>query len=128
MNRRCFVAMPFSDLYTGIWLHVIKPTVEAVGDNCLRADNIFTPGTIINDVFSEIKKSDYIIADLSGHNPNVYYELGYAHALDKIVILITNDRSSLPFDISHHRIISYDNSVLGAEKLKLNLSKFISNL
>lgn len=128
MKRTCFVEMPFADRFSGIWQFVIKTTVEDLGDTCLRVDDFFTTGSILNDIFRSIEISDYIIADLTLPNPNVYYELGYSHALHKKVILITQDITSLPFDLRQQRVITYQDTALGATKLRGDLINFINNL
>lgn len=128
MKKTCFVEMPFDQRFEGIWSNVIIQTVENLGDTCIRVDNFFTTGSILNDIFTSIKNSDYIIADLTMQNPNVYYELGYSHALNKKVILITQDISSLPFDLRHQRVILYQDTAAGAAKLKSDLTNFINQL
>ena len=128
MNRKCFVVMPFASSFDGIWNYVIKSTVEQAKDECIRADNIFAPGSIIKDLFELIRESDYLIADLTGQNPNVYYELGIAHALEKPVILIIQDMSELPFDLMDKRVIQYSDTARGAEDLRIALLKYINNI
>lgn len=128
MKKKCFVIMPFSKKFDGIWREVIKPTVESNNHTCNRADNFFKIGSVLQDIFDSIVNSDYIIADLSIHNPNVYYELGFSHALKKKVILITQDISQIPFDLKDQRIIIYEDTASGASKLKIDLIKYIKNL
>ncbi|OFX24782.1 MAG: hypothetical protein A2033_03900 [Bacteroidetes bacterium GWA2_31_9] len=128
MNMNCFVIMPFSAQYDGIWKSVIEPTILNRRDICVRADNIFSTSPIIDDIINSINDADYIVADLSVQNPNVYYELGYAHALQKKVILITQDISLLPFDLKHQRVILYKDSASGAQDLIKQLNLFIDNL
>jgi len=128
MNKTCFVEMAFDPRFQGIWEHVIKPTVEGLGDKCIRADDFFTVGSILQDIFNSINNSDYIIAELTIHNPNVYYELGYSHALNKKVILLTQDISTLPFDLRHQRVIVYSDNASGISKLKTDLTNFINKL
>ena len=55
--------------------------------------------------------ADIIIADMSGKNPNVFYEVGYAHAKDKLCLLLTNDAADIPFDLKHKRHIVYGGSI-----------------
>jgi nucleoside 2-deoxyribosyltransferase len=128
MNKICFVEMPFDQKFNGIWKTVIKPTVEELGDQCLRVDDMFNTGSILNDIFTSIQKADYIIADLSEQNPNVYYELGYSHALNKKVILLSQDISKLPFDLKQRRVIVYQDTASGAFNLKNDLIKYVNNL
>jgi hypothetical protein len=63
---------------------------------------------------------------LTDRNPNVFYELGLAHALNKEVILLTQDINDVPFDLRHFRIIVYQDSISGADKLKSTLKDFIN--
>ena len=62
---------------------------------------------MLDKIYHEIETSDFIIADLSDKNPNVFYELGYAHALGKLCILITKSADNIPFDLKHKRHIVY---------------------
>ena len=128
MARKCFVIMPFAESFDGIWRTVVKPVVEATGDECLRADDIFVPGSVIADVVNSIREADYIIADVSLQNPNVYYELGFAHALDKPAILISSDLSQLPFDLNNQKVIRYSDTAGGAEALRESLHRFLSSI
>jgi len=126
MANQCFVIMPFEKSFDGIWETVIRPTIVAAGDECLRADDIFAPGSIIDDIVKLIRDADYIIADLTRHNPNVYYELGFAHALSKPVILLTSDVSTLPFDLRQLRVIEYSDTASGAAALRESLTKYLT--
>jgi hypothetical protein len=128
MDRKCFVMMPFDPIFNGVWEHVLRPTVTAVGDECKRADDFFSLGPIMNDVLKSIREADYLIADLTGKNPNVFYELGIAHALDKPVILLTQQLNDVPIDLRHLRLIAYEDSAGGAAKLMATLKRFIQNL
>lgn len=117
--------MPFDSSFDSVFQYVIKPIVEGLGHKCIRVDNIFQVGSILKDIYESIRNADYIIADISLPNPNVYYELGFAHALNKKVILITKQIESLPFDLKHERVIKYEDSIRGTENLKSSLLKFI---
>jgi len=128
MNKKCFVEMPFEKRFDGIWKNVIKPTVEGCGDICLRVDDLFSIGSILKDIFTSISEADYIIADLTLPNPNVYYELGYSHALMKKVIIITQDIHTLPFDLKHERAIVYSDTAAGAAELGNSLRMYIDNI
>ena len=128
MNRTCFVIMPFSSEFDGIWNIVIRRAVENAGDLCQRADDIFAPGVIINDILHSIENCDYVICDLSNPNPNVYYELGFCHCLRKPAILIARNLRALPFDLQHQRVIIYQDSASGAETLRATLERYISQL
>ena len=103
-----FIAMPFNPIH--------KEIEQAIRIACLQAnfapirgDDIFQPGPIIDQIFSQILKSDCVIAVLTGTNPNVYYEIGIAFGLGKPVIFLhtEEDINNLPFDVKHQRVILY---------------------
>jgi len=102
-----FVLMPFADEFTDVWRLGIKPSVEALGLSCTRADDFLHTRNIMDVIRESIRRARLIIADMTTNNPNVFYELGYAHALSKPVILITRDRNSVPFDLRGLNNIEY---------------------
>jgi hypothetical protein len=128
MAKNCFVLMPFAKSFDGIWENVIRPAVLDHGDKCTRADDLFAPGSVMDDVVALIKRADYLIADLTGRNANVYYELGFAHALDKSVILITQHLADVPFDLRHRRILEYSDTVTGGAALRASLKQYLANI
>ena len=79
----CFVLMPFADEHRQVYDGVIKPTVEESGMQCLRADDIYSPRPILVTVMENIARAELVIADLSGKNPNVFYEVGLAHVVTR---------------------------------------------
>jgi|GEM_PF-838958 len=125
-EKLCFIIMPFTDKLNPIYESIIKPVVKDLKLSCLRADEIFTSKPIVEEVWENIKKARFLIADLTDRNPNVFYELGLAHALNKNVILMTQDIQDVPFDLRHYRIIVYQDSISGADKLKCTLKEFIN--
>lgn len=126
--KLCFVIMPFTNKLNPIYENIIKPVLKDLKYKSLRADEIFTSKPIIDDIWINIKKAKFLIADLTDRNPNVFYELGLAHALSKEVILLTQDLNDIPFDLRHYRIIVYKDSISGADKLKETLKDFIIEL
>jgi len=103
-----FVLMPFSADFDQIYAEGIKVAAQRAGFECQRVDEqIFSEG-ILARVYAEIAKADLIIADMTGCNPNVFYEVGYAHALNKPVILLTQRASDIPFDLKHSQHVVYD--------------------
>jgi nucleoside 2-deoxyribosyltransferase len=90
-------------------------------------DEIEFVGGILDKIYNSIVNSKIIIAEVSSLNPNVYYELGYAHALNKPVILITKDISSAPFDLRNYNHIVYKNIVDLREKLKRRLGVLLGS-
>ncbi len=117
----CFVLMPFRPEMDEIYEDIIQPTIKELGMECKRADEIYHVGSIIDQIWYYIQVAGIIIADLTNRNPNVFYELGLAHASDKKVILLTQSIEDVPFDLRHLRCIEYDNTPRGAKKLKQSL-------
>ena len=110
-SDRCFVMMPFSEPINSYYEKVFKPGVEKAGLMPIRADDeIFATGKIIDQIWMEINNAKVLIAELSNRNPNVFYELGIAHALKKPVVLVSSNDQDVPFDLRHIRVIYYDMS------------------
>ena len=84
---RAFIVMPIAKEYNSIHL-IIKKVCSNVDITCIRADEIYKPGAIINQIFANITDTDFIIAEVSDGNPNVYYEVGIAHCIGKPSILL----------------------------------------
>lgn len=121
--------MPFKEPLNSYFRNLVAPTIESTGYVPLRADDIYSTRAIIKDIFNEIIKAKFIIADLTGRSPNVMYELGIAHALEKPVILIISDKDDLPFDLQHLRIIKYKTQdVDWQDKLIDSLKRTIRNV
>ena len=104
----CFVLMPFGDYYDSYYSELYTPAIRDAGFDPVRADGIFTTGTVIEQIWERIKKAKVLLAELTGKNPNVFYELGLAHAIGKPIILISGKLEDVPFDLRHVRIITYD--------------------
>jgi len=86
----------------------------------VRADEDLRPGRIIDQVFYDIRNAAIVIVDLTGEPPNVFYELGIAHVLNKTTILLINKDSSIPFDVLAFRAIKYDTNNLAALRNELS--------
>ena len=124
-----FVVMQFSDEYDQIF-KLIKDVSEPFGYECVRADTIFRPGAILEDITKSIIDATVIIADVTTNNPNVFYELGYAHASQKTTILLSNKtrEDGLPFDISGFRTLFYANTIAGKTDMEDSLKKYLKNI
>jgi hypothetical protein len=85
--------------------YIIKPALEEVGLTPYRADLDPSPGAITPKLLSELVSARLVIADLTGRNPNVYYELGITHAFAKPFIAIADSVSHIPFDLKDERVI-----------------------
>src|ERR1043165_3512709 len=94
-----FVLMPFDSKFNDIYKFGIKGAAEDAGAYAERIDEqIFTEG-ILERVFNQINKADVVVADMTGGNPNGFYEGGYAHALGKLTRVLTGDPYHLAFDL-----------------------------
>ena len=88
---RAFVIMPFDAEARPVYQDFIRPTLVNLGFDVSRADDLLNQQNILADILSSIASTDLIIVDLTDSNPNVYYELGLAHALNKPTILLGQD-------------------------------------
>lgn len=107
-SNLCFVLMPFIKSFDDVYRRVIAPAVRQAGLEVMRADEMFAPGSIMEQIRSAIQQSRLCVADLTGRNPNVLYELGIAQTLGKPSILLAQDMNDVPFDIRQYRVIQYD--------------------
>lgn len=114
------VMMPFEAEFDAV-IAAIKSACGAASLECMRVDDMWEDSTIIQDVFSLIYRSRIVVVDLTGRNPNVFYETGIAHTLGKPVVPITQNRDDVPFDLKHHRFVSYLNNGEGLEDLTTKL-------
>ena len=131
-NQLAFVLMPFKPELTKVYESLIKPTVKDQGLICRRADDYKTNKAIIQDIWKAICEARVVIADLTGFNPNVMYELGIAHTVGKETILIyqsgSDESQRFPFDLAHIRRIQYDNDAVGGSQLQRELAETLAGL
>ncbi|MHC4745354.1 MAG: hypothetical protein ACYS8Z_25865 [Planctomycetota bacterium] len=122
-NRKvgaAFVIMPFDESYDEIYSKGIEEVVEEKGYRCTRVEEQYLSGQIIDAIRRNILESDIIIAEMTDRNPNVYYEVGYAHGVQKYPILLTKDAGQLPFDVDGYQRLVYEGS---SEVLRTELGK-----
>jgi len=132
-KKRCFVIMPFGQMgtpehyrYLGIYQLMIKPVVEACGYKAIRADELEHLGNITRDIIELLHDSDLVVADLSGRNANVFYELGVRHALYRAgTIPVIQKGEILPFDIANYRALFYSSELGGPDLFKNELERRI---
>ena len=119
-----FVLMPFDPAFNDIYKIGIKEVVSQFGDMIAeRVDEQMYREGILERIYRQIELADIIIADMTGQNPNVFYEVGYAHAKGKICILLTADAADIPFDLKHRPHIVYNSSITTLrEELHKNLA------
>lgn len=117
-----FVLMPFDKQFDDIYQLGIKAACKDLNVYCERIDEQIFTESILDRIYNQINKADIIIADMTGRNPNVFYETGFSHALQKKVILLTQNVEDIPFDLKHYSHIIYGSSIV---KLKEELTKRI---
>jgi tetratricopeptide (TPR) repeat protein len=123
----CFVMMPFAENFNAIF-RLIQRCCTEQGLTCVRADEDVRPGKITGKIYDLVSCAGVIIADMTGRNPNVFYELGLAHAISDNVILLTQATDDVPFDLKDFIHIRYTNTFDGAEKLATDLSKVLTTI
>lgn len=116
----CFVIMPFRKDFPPIFDQHISVVCTRLGITVARADGIFSTRPLMEDIREAVATAKVIIADLTDHNPNVFYELGICHALGKDVILITQDKE-VPSDVRHIRYLLYEYTPPGMQRFENTL-------
>jgi len=107
----------------------VKPVVELrCGLNCVRGDDMFGSDVIMEDVLAAIRRAKVVLADLTGQNPNVFYEVGIAHASGTPVLLLTQSLNDVPFDLRHRRMLVYEYSPHGCKRLESQLEEHLSQM
>lgn len=125
-----FMLMPFHESFSPIYYDHVKPAVESLNLTINRGDDFFSKHSIMTDVWSAIYYAQLVIADCTGKNGNVFYELGIAHTIGKPVIMITQDKAGVPFDVADKRYIHYDLAEMKAfeQQVKDAIRKVLSDL
>lgn len=124
-----FMLMPFSgrtaqEVYKNHILKVVKDRELTIN----RGDDFFTGTHVVHDIWSAINAAAVVIADCTGRNPNVFYELGIAHTLGKKTILIAEREEDVPFDLRTYRYIKYDYTPPGMSLFEAALKHALANL
>jgi len=124
---KLFVIMPFAEPFDTLYREVIFPVTSKLNFRVVRVDEIAGPGIILEDIQRQVENSQAVVAEISTHNPNVFYELGYAHALRKPAILLVRrqEGQSMPFDVRGYRAIFYDDSIGGKKNVERNLEQHL---
>lgn len=135
MSKVCFIIMPFGGAsqalkrkFDGVYKGIIVPAVQEAGYEAVREDIAETPGSIPKSIVKKLADSDMVIADLTGMNPNVFYELGIRHVLSKCgTVLIINKGETIPFDNASHRVIQYTNELADLDEIHSQIVSAIAN-
>ncbi|HLX68458.1 MAG TPA: hypothetical protein VKV04_02420, partial [Verrucomicrobiae bacterium] len=99
--------------------------VRSLNLSVSRADDFFSAHSVMSDIWNAICSARLIIADCTGRNPNVFYEIGIAHVVGKTVVLITQNQEDIPFDIRHYRFIEYKYTPRGITEFESRLKETI---
>ena len=135
-EKVCFIISPIGQVETeinrkanGLYNAVIKPVLNDLGYECVRADEIDASGSINNQIINKIIDSKLVIVNLSGLNPNVMYELALRHAIGKPVIMLKEGSfSDMPFDIIDQRTILYNDDLNSVVSTQNELRKKIEGI
>jgi len=133
MPKDCFIICPIDSEGSEVrsrsdklFKHLFKPVLEGLGYNPIRADQIDEVGNITSQIIDLLVEAPLVIADLSGHNPNVFYELGIRHTIRKPYIQFIAKGDRLPFDVAPIRSIVIDHTDLDSvESAKKSLKNQI---
>ena len=126
----CSAILPFHDPFTTIYEDCIRPPLEQAGFRVMKADNIFEPRSYITEnIWRLINRSALLVADVTDKNPNVFYELGIAHTVGRDVILISQKKEDVPFDIQNLQYFLYTaNDEKGKQKLRNDLENLMKSI
>ena len=135
-EKICFVIAPIGEPGSDIRKrsdqileHIIRPAVESCGYKAVRADEIPKPGMITNQIIRHVVEDPLVIADLTGQNANVFYELAIRHFVRKPLIQIINKVEDIPFDVGSMRTIVVNHQDLdSAKEVKIEIKKQIQSL
>lgn len=125
----CFVALPLKRPFLDYCEGIIKPAAADAGMRALTSSDIYGTGPIIQDIWQQIWTAAVVIADVTGKNPNVNYELGLCHAIGVPTVIISQEIDDVPFDYRHRRCILYDTTdVDWQQRLRKHISETLKSL
>ena len=134
-KEKCFIVMPFNEKRDYMYNNAIKKALNENGvyvfdDRVYRLDESFRFGSIPKELQEKLYSADLIIADISEENLNVFYEIGYAYALNKLVLLLRDSKTNVkvPFDIRSDRYIEYDIPIFNQKELDNAMEKLKDNI
>lgn len=132
-KRKCFIITPIGNETDPIRRHIDglinECIIPAIGEKyeCIASHQMNDPGSISNSIINEIFESDIVIANITGFNPNVMYELAFRHSINKPVIIIKlDDGEPIPFDTHGERTIFYQNDFQGTSDLRKKISQMVT--
>lgn len=132
--KRCFIITPIGDENSDLRkkidgvIDVLREVLEKKGFNLIVPHEISTLGSITNQIIIHLLCDDLVIANLTGLNPNVMYELAVRHNTGLPIITIAEKGTKLPFDIQDDRMINYTNSLDGVAPLKRSIGDCLNDI
>jgi len=124
-NRLVFMLMPFAEEYKAFYEIAIKQAIQGLGLECKRVDDFYQSRNIMGDIIKGIQNAKFILADLSGRNPNVFLEVGIAHATQKHVLLITQKLEDVPPKLQVVRCHIYRSTIEGKDEIAATLNNAV---
>ncbi len=131
-DKTCFVISPIGELGSPVrqrsdqvLRHIIEPAAREEGLRALRADDIPSPGMITTQIIQHMLNDRMVVADLTDHNANVFYELALRHAFRKPVVILIQANQPIPFDVQGARVIKYELSLDGVAQARLEVCRQI---
>jgi hypothetical protein len=121
-----FVMMSFDPANSSVY-KTIKETAAPLGVTVRRGDDLFTAHAVMHDIWTQIMKARAVVADCTGRNANVFYEIGIAHTIGKPVVLITQRATDVPFDLRSFRFIRYTLTEAGLRRLRSALKATLAD-
>lgn len=133
---KCFVISPIGEEGSEIrkradqvYKYIISPVCEECGFEAIRVDKVNQSDSITQTIIDYIKESELVVADITGHNPNAFYEMGYRASIGKPMIHLKEKSEKIPFDIAGIRAFDYELSDLDSvAEVKARLTKTIGTM
>jgi hypothetical protein len=124
-QTQAFVAMWFDKLREEVWLDGLKPAIESAGWEALRIDNKEHVNKICDEIIAEIRRSRFLVADLTGSRGGVYYEAGFAQGLGIPVILTCREGDERHFDVRQYNCVLWNSAADARDKLQKRIGAVI---
>lgn len=132
--KTCFIVSAIGDEGSEIrnradklFKFIIKPVCEKCDFEAVRVDQLNNSDSITNTIIEQLLSAELVIADITGHNPNVFYEMGYRASLQKPIIHLRMKDEQIPFDIASIRTFDYNFELENVEEIKDRLIQTINS-
>lgn len=123
----CFVPIPSAKEFDDVYQIGIKEACDAAGAYAERVDDQIHDERILDRVYNQVAKADFVVEDMTGRNPNMFYDVGYAHALGIRTILLTKNANDIPFNLLQFPHIVSDGIGTLRDELSRRTSYFAEN-